>query len=179
MLRWDITLITWHIMIWSRFYIFVLFWHKLYFLLTLGMEYPINSVSLVVQWKTLRGTVSAILWISWMTACMMETAVRASHCTAFQNLKCQTQNRCRYWCAYDPVTLIPAHNASGVCLHNWLDPSQQELCLFPADSALTETDSMDRGRQRVRQSTARENNARFFSVRVLHGRCNVYCCSPS
>lgn len=32
--------------------------------LTLGMEYPISSVSLVVQWKTLSGTVLAVLWIS-------------------------------------------------------------------------------------------------------------------
>lgn len=48
--------------LWSNFFIF-----------TLGMEYPINSVSLVVRWKTLRGTVFAILWTSWITACTTNT----------------------------------------------------------------------------------------------------------
>lgn len=36
--------------------------------LTLGIECPMTSVSLVQQWKTLRGTVLATLCTSWITA---------------------------------------------------------------------------------------------------------------
>lgn len=37
------------------------------------------------------------------------------------------------------MNMIPAHTASGVCLHNWLGPSHPELCLFPADIDLRNT----------------------------------------
>ena len=59
-------------------------------LLTLGIEYPISSVSFVVQWKTLSGTVLATLCTSWITAWEKQDCLMV--CKQQQHAQTQVQN---------------------------------------------------------------------------------------
>lgn len=81
-------------------------------LLTLGIEYPISSVSFVVQWKTLSGTVLATLCTSWITAWKKPDIVMV--CKQ-QRQPAQTQAKKKNHATLKTTLTVHLHSPQPIC----------------------------------------------------------------